>query len=114
MQRRIVATAMATLLSLSAAGSLHAAPFGVFHHTTATEKPGTGKVIRFSIRNDSSSTLTLKAGDQQYTIAAGKSLSMNAQEGTEVVNVSGSSKEAPGTVITKVSTVLQGNTLVIT
>lgn len=114
MQRRIVAVAMATLLSLSAAGNLHAAPFGAFHHTAASNKPSSGKMIGFSIRNESTTTLVLKAGDQQYSIEAGKSLSLKAQEGTEVVDVSGSAKEAPGTVVTKVSSVLQGNTLVIT
>lgn len=112
MHRRIFAIAMATVLFLPAAGSLHAAPLGVFHHTAA-DKGTTGKLIRFSIRNDSGAPVVLKAGDQQYTIEAGKSLSMKLQEGTEVVAVNGTAKAAPGTVITKVSSILQNNTLAI-
>jgi hypothetical protein len=112
MYRRIIATAMATVL-FSATGSLHAAPFGKFHHT-ATDKQTAGKVIHFSIRNASASPLVLKAGDQQYTIEAGKSLSMKLQEGVDVVAVNGTAKEAAGTVVTKVSSVLQNNTLVVT
>ena len=103
---------MATVFSLSAAGSLHAAPLGVFHHT-ATVKATTGKLIQFNIRNDSGVPLVLKAADQQYTIQAGKSLTMKLQEGTEVVAVNGTPKAAPGTVVTKVSSVLQNNTLAI-
>ncbi len=103
---------MATLFSLSAAGSLSAAPLGVFHHT-GSDKQSTGKMIRFNIRNASSNPVVLKSGDQQYTIEAGKSLPVQLQDGAEIVTVSGTSKDAPGTIITKVSTVLKGNTLVV-
>ncbi len=102
---------MATLVSVSAAGSLHAAPLAMFHHT-GSDKTTATKLIHFNIRNGSSTTIVLKAGDQQYTIEPGKSLAMKAEDGVDVVAVSGSST-APGAVVTKVSAVLQGNTLVI-
>jgi hypothetical protein len=111
MRRRIAVFAMATLISLSAAGRLHAAPLALFHHS-GSDKSAAGKLIHFNIRNGSSTTIVLKAGDQQYTIEPGKSLAMQAQDGVEVIAVSGSSN-APGAVVTKVSPVLQGNTLVL-
>ena len=113
MHRRVVTIAMATLFSLSAAGNSFAAPPAPFHHHTSSDKPSTGKMVRFNIRNDSGSPVVLKSGDQQYTIEAGKSLAMQLRDGAEVIAVSGTAKDVPGTVITTVSSVLKGNTLVI-
>ena len=111
MHRRIVAATMASVLSLSAAGSLHAAPLGIFH--TAGDKQAKSKSVNFTVRNDSKETLVLKAGEQQYTIEPGKSAAMKLEEGLDVVNVNGSSHQAPGSVLTKVTRDLQGNTLAI-
>ena len=111
MHRRFIAFAMATLFSVSAAGTLHAAPIAPFHG--AATKPASSKLIQFSIRNDSKTPLVLQAGDGQYTIAAGKRLNLKLREGTDVVTVNGTSNQAPGTVITRVSSSLQNNTLAV-
>ena len=113
MNRRIVVAAMAGVLSLSAAGSLHAAPLGVFHHSSTSDQPSAGKMVKFNIRNESGSTLVLKAGDQQYTIESGKSLAFKLQTGAQIVNVNGTTKQAAGSVVTTVSETLKDNTLVI-
>ena len=113
MHRRIFAIAMATLLTVSTAGSSYAAPPAPFHHRRSTDQPPTGKMIRFSIRNDGGNAVVMKSGEQQYTIPAGKSLPMQLQEGAEIVAVSGTSQGPPGAVLTRVSAVLKGNTLVI-
>lgn len=110
MHRRIVAIAMATVLSFSAAASVQAAPF--FHHS-ASDKGSAGKMISFSIRNDSKQELVLKTGDQQVTIEPGKTAAMKLAEGTDVVTVTDTSTKAAGSVVTKVSKQLQGNTLAI-
>ena len=112
MNRRIIAIAMASVLSLSAVGSLHAAPLGIFRHAPS-EKQSAGKMISFNIRNDSKQTMVLKAGDQQYTVEPGKSTNLKAQEGSDVLTVNGTAHEAAGTVLTKVTKQLQGNTLAI-
>ena len=101
---------MASVLSLSAAGTLHAAPF--FHHT-ATEKQAKSKLISFNLRNDSKETLVLKSGDQQYTVEPGKSTVLKLEEGTDLVNVNATAHMAPGALVTKVTKELQGNTLAI-
>lgn len=113
MTRRIVVTAMAAVLSASVAPALHAAPFGMFRHTAATNAPATGKMIPFKLRNQCASPLVFKAGEQQYTIDPGKTLGLKLQEGAQLIAVSGSDKQAPGSVMATVSTVLQNNTLVI-
>ena len=112
MNRRIVAAAMATALSLSLSSTLHAARVSPFHHS-ASDKSSVGKMISFNVRNDTKSTLILKSGEQQFTIEAGKTATLKAAEGADLVNVNGSEKQAAGSVITKVSKQLQGNTLAV-
>lgn len=112
MHRRIIAAAaMALSLSTFAAQSVYAAPPPFFHHTA--DKPAAQKLIAFTVRNDSKAALVLQAGDQQYTVQPGKSTSLKLQEGAEVLTVNGTSSRAPGTVLTKVTKELQGNTLAI-
>lgn len=103
---------MASVLSLSAAGSLHAASFGVFRHASS-EKQVKAKMISFNVRNDCKETLVLKAGDQQYNIEPGKSAALKLEEGSEVLAVSGTAHVAAGSVLTKVSKELNGNTLAV-
>jgi hypothetical protein len=112
MNRRIVAAAMASVLSLSAAGSLHAAPLSVFGQPAADNVTKV-KMVSFNVRNDSKQSLVLEAGGQQITIEPGKSAVLKVGEGTDVVNVSGTSHVAAGSVVTKVTKDLQGNTLAI-
>lgn len=111
MYRRTVIAAMASVLSLSAANTLHAAPFGIFHSTT--DKQAKTKPVSFNVRNDTKQTLVLQAGEQKFTIEPGKSAALKLDEGAEVLNVSGTSHQAPGTVLTKVTKDLQGNTLAV-
>jgi hypothetical protein len=113
MHRRIVTIAMAVLFSAAVSTRMHAAPAPFFHRHHDAAKPTSSKVVRFNIRNATSGDLVLKAGDQQYTIAPGKSSEMKLPDGTDVVAVNGTPHEAAGTVVTKVSSVLQNNTLVI-
>ena len=112
MQHRLVTATMAIALSLSVTTHLQAAAFGAFRHGS-TEKAASAKTISFNVRNDSKETLVLKSGDQQYTIDPGKIAAFKLAEGAEIVNVTGNSHQAPGTVLTKVSKMLQGNTLAV-
>ncbi len=112
MHRRIIVVAMGTALSFCATRVSHAAPFAPFHHT-ASDKAATGKLVSFSVRNDSKATLVLQAGEQQYTIESGKTATLKLQEGANLVNVNGTEKQAPGSLVMKVSKQLQGNTLAV-
>ena len=84
MYRRIVTAAMASVLSWSATGSLHAAPM-LFHHA-GSASASTGKMVSFNVRNDAKTTLVVKAGDQQFTIEPGKTQSLKLQEGAQLIN----------------------------
>ena len=70
-------------------------------------------MVSFNVRNDAKATLVLKSGEQQITIEPGKTAKVKLAEGAEVINVSGTAKQAAGTVLTKVDKQLQGNTLAV-
>ena len=112
MNRRILTSAMAVSLSLFTAGSalaLAPSPFG--HHDNAA--PAKVKLITFSIRNDSKAELTIKAGDQQMTIAPGKTEVLKLQKGAQITTVNDTTHLKAGDVVTTVTDYLQGNTLAV-
>lgn len=113
MHRRLVAAAMATALSFSVAGSAYAAPFSLFGHSDGTAAAATGKMISFSVRNASSTTLVLAAGSQQITIEPGKTSKLKLAEGAQLTTVNSTATQAAGAVLTTVSKQLSGNTLVV-
>ena len=112
MHRRLIAAAMAGVLSVSVAPSLHAAPFA-FHHSPAQGKAVAGKMVSFSVRNDSKSTLVLQAGEQQISIDPGKTAKLKLAEGAQITNVNATEKRAAGSVVATVGKELDGNTLAV-
>ncbi|HLI77060.1 MAG TPA: hypothetical protein VKV02_08945 [Acidobacteriaceae bacterium] len=111
MHRRLLAVAMASVLSFSVAKDAAAAPFGVFHR--AGSESTTGKLINFSVRNDTKEPLVFKAGDQQYTLQPGKSLPLKLHEGESILAVNDTARHAAGSLITTVTSILKGNTLAV-
>lgn len=111
MKQRILTTTMVFSLSLFTAQSMMALPF---HHMAAS---GVGavkvKMISFHVRNDSGASMTIKAGDQQVTISPGKTIDLKLQDAEQVTAVNATHYFAAGQVVTTVSQVLQGNTLVL-
>ena len=81
--------------------------------TTASDKSAQSTPVSFHMRNDSAASLTIQAGDQQFTIEPGKTITLKLNEGVQVSAVNGTPNRAPGTVLTMVSRSLQGNTLAI-
>jgi hypothetical protein len=81
--------------------------------TTTTTTATKGKLIRFQLRNDSSSAMTLQVGDQQFTVQAGKTTDIKAAAGTQIIAVNGSGSVSAGTVVTTVNPILSGNTLAV-
>ncbi len=111
MNRRLVASTLlvaASLLSTSSAfastASLHA-PVNAFFGAKSD-------LIKFTVRNDSASEVKLKAGENETTIAPGRTADMKLPNGTQVIAVSGTSHDA-GSVLATVSSALKGNTLVV-
>ncbi len=112
MTRRILTFAMALSLSLFASGSLLALPPTPSLHSTDSA-PAKMKLISFSIRNDSAAALTLKAGEQQMTIAPGQKMAVKLEKGCQVTTVNGTTHLHAGDVLTTVTDYLQGNTLAV-
>ena len=99
-------------LSLCTAGSvLAASPAPSPRANNAS--PTKGKLISFNIRNDAAQPLTIKAGDQQMTIAPGAKMSMKLEKGVQVTTVNDTTHLHAGDVLTTVTEFLQGNTLAV-
>ena len=112
MNRKIVAIAMAISLSPLAAQPLFAAPVAASAKHTA-DKSAKVKTVSFNLRNDSAASVTIQAGDQQFTVEPGKTASMKLAVGVQVIAVNGTNHIAAGSVVTQVNSTLQGNTLAI-
>ena len=109
MTRRILTSAMVLSMSLFTVGISSAAP--VVH--TYAPVDAKVKMISFSIRNDSAAPLTIKGGDQQMTIAPGKTAALKLQRGSSVTTVNETSHLPAGAVLTTVTDELQGNTVAV-
>ncbi len=112
MNRRIVTSAMVLSLSLYSAGSVFAASPAASPRANSVA-PAKGKLISFSIRNDSSAPLLVKAGDQQITIAPGQKMVVKLEKGVQVTTVNDTAHLHAGDVLTTVNEYLQGNTLAV-
>ena len=109
MNRRIVTAAMALSMSFFASQALAQA----FASAPAPGPNTKGKQISFHLRNDSSAAVTIQAGDQQITVAPGKSINLKLATGTQVTTTSGTAHVAAGGILANVDSNLSGNTLVI-
>jgi hypothetical protein len=78
---------------------------------TATQPTKKVKTVKFTVTNQTSGPVSLKAGDQQMTLAAGQSQQVKVQSGQQIVTTSDSSLGAAGKVITAVDDSLSGGTV---
>ena len=111
MNRRLVVSAMVLAASIVGTQAVYAAP----GHVKTPGNPvveAKARLVKFSLRNDSTATLKLKAGDNEYAIAPGKTADMKLPDGTQLIAVEAVSHD-PGAVIATVSSALSGNTLVL-
>lgn len=111
MTRRTLASTLLVAASLLSAQSVYASPVS-FHAPVNAFFSAKSDLIKFSVRNDSASEVKLKAGDNETTIAPGKTADMKLANGTQVIAVAGTAHEA-GSVLVTVSSVLKGNTVVV-
>ena len=119
MNRRLLTAAMALSMSVFASEALAQAfaPAPATGPTTtntaSTITTPRGKQISFRLRNDSATVMTVQAGDQQITVAPGKSVSLKLATGTPITTVNGTAHIAAGGTLATVDSNLSGNTLVI-
>jgi hypothetical protein len=99
-----VAIASLTVLSL-----VYAAPirFVVPVHAMFAK----AKMVRLSVRNDSSTPIELKAGEQVMTLNPGKTLALNLPVGTRILANTTSGKYQAGAVLAEISPELSDVTL---
>jgi hypothetical protein len=79
--------------------------------TQSTKKVKPAKTVKFTVSNQTNAPVSLKAGDQQMTIAAGQSQSVKAQSGQQIVTTSDSAVGAAGTVVASVTDTMEGATV---
>ena len=74
---------------------------------------GKVKPIQFDVQNNTPNVITLKAGDQQFTVEPGKSSTFKVPAGTQLVTVNAMPKHAAGDVIATADMSLSGSTLIL-
>ena len=79
--------------------------------STTSQKVKAPRQVKFSVANKTNAPVSLQAGDQQMTIAAGASQQVKAATGTKIVTTSDSSLGASGTVVAEVTDTMGGSTV---
>ncbi len=111
MNRRILSIAVLVLSSLVSAQAVHAAPVAVPHAMQAMF--GKTKLVSFSLRNDTPTSLKLKAGDSVMTIDPGKTLAVKLPAGTSVTAAEATPTLTVGAVVAQVTNDLSGATIAV-
>ena len=106
-RRSLVAVSMVAISALSVP-ALHAS---IFHPVRAMFAKS--QIVQFSLRNDSSTDIQLRAGDGSMTVAAGKTLSVKLAAGTRIITGSDTAAHKAGDLVVEVSPALSGATISI-
>jgi hypothetical protein len=109
MKNRFAVSTMVVALSLVASQAVYASP--VAFHTPVHANYGHPKTVSFSVRNDSAQPMKLKAGDQEMTLAPGKTVPMRLAAGVSVLLVEATATTAAGTVLVTAAPELQDATV---
>jgi hypothetical protein len=106
MKRRNPIAIAVIAVSLIAPSVVFAAPASI--HSPVNAMFSKTKTIKFTLRNDSSSPMELKVGDEVVTLDAGKSLEVRLPAGARVLANAATALHQPGSVIAEVSDSLSG------
>jgi hypothetical protein len=113
MKNRAVLSTMAAVALLSVAPSLLASPVVGLRVPVQAKIGSTTKMIKFSVRNDSTVTLKFKAGDQEYTLEPGKTVALKLPEGVSVIEEDATPKYAAGAVLVVAQNNIKDATVVL-
>jgi hypothetical protein len=106
-RRNPIATAViAVSVSLVTSSAVFAAPAAI--HSQVNAMFSKTKTIKFTIRNDSSSPMELKVGDEVVNLDAGKSLEVKLPVGARILANSATQIHQAGSLIAEVSDRLNG------
>ena len=111
MKRRSVVTFTLAAAAVFAAGAVPGASASV--HAPVHAMFAKVKMVKLNVRNDSGAPLKLKAGDTSMTIEAGKVMPLKLAEGTSITIEEATAKHEAGSVLTQVSSSLEGATVVV-
>ena len=103
----LTAASMVMALAISAAPALNASPLAV--KTPVVAKFGKTKMVSFSLRNDSKSTVKVTAGANTLTLEPGKATATKLAVGDKVVIADGS--DAGRVLVASVSSDLSDTTV---
>ncbi len=112
MNRRTLCVLSVAVASVFASGAVYAAP------PAAIQSPmhamfAKVKMVKFSLRNDGGSPLTLKVGEEVVTLEAGKSKAMDLPVGTRILRQEESATGKAGALVAEVSKELSGVTIAL-
>lgn len=111
MNRRTLFAISLAVASVFASEAVYAAPASI--HTPVHAMFGKSKLVKFNLRNDGSSPLTLKVGEETVTLEAGKSKSLELAVGTRIVRQEAIGNQPAGALVTEVSKELSGVTIAL-
>jgi hypothetical protein len=111
MNRRLLSAAVLVVSSLLSAEAAYAAPTTLPLSLHAMF--GKTRMVAFTLRNDSSAPLKVKAGDSVMTIDPGKTLNVKLPAGTSVTAEDATTSHAAGSLIAQVTSDLAGATIAI-
>ena len=69
------------------------------------------QTVQFSLRNDSTADIQLRAGDDSLTVAAGKKLNVKLAAGPRIVTSSDTATRKAGDLVVEVTPSLSGATI---
>jgi hypothetical protein len=103
--------AAATLaLAVSFSGAAFAAP-ATSIHAPVHAFFGKSHIVKVTLHNDGQQPLTLKSGDQEWTLQPGKEASVKLTEGDKVIAETASPDHAAGDVVLQAISTLDGATV---
>jgi len=111
MNRKSVMGVMVMAAVLMSTQAVYAAPTAV--HSPVNAIYSKVKLVKFSLRNDTSAPLKLKIGSNEVTLLPGKPLDVKVPDGQQIVAVDTTSNYAGGDVIATAAEQLDGTTVAI-
>jgi hypothetical protein len=111
MKIRMVAGTMVMAAVMFTGQAVYAA--GASLPTSGHEISNRAKMVSFHLRNDASTPIQVKAGESELTLAPGKTVQVKVAAGASIVAENTTPNYAAGSVVSVVSSVLSGGTVVL-
>ena len=101
------------VMSIALLAATIALPAQIVLAPTALMASTKQQIVKFAVRNDSTTPLDLQLGDQKVTIAPGKTLDVKLPVGTRITTASDTPHTPSGTLIIEVTQAHNNSTVAI-